>query len=157
MSESRPWTQEELWLVEEMYLKGIPVKEIAETLNRTKKSILSKLRILRARKGEYYIPYRRFNPESMKRNTQTEKNSHSPALELLLSNNHENENKDNTSREKISLEFYRKLLRKLLNKENIKENEFNSMLYAIENYYFVNKDFIGALELLNTVKNSGKF
>lgn len=135
---TRPWTEAEINELIELVNAGKKHKEIAKMLGRTPKSIETKLRDIRKKSRE--------GNEGVLANNK------------INENNNSQKNIEKTNSEKVdAIVMYRKFLRKFLQKDSLPEREFDSLANAVEEYYIKTKNLSGAILLLETIMESGKY
>ncbi|AZU97652.1 DNA binding HTH-domain protein [Thermus phage YS40_Isch] len=135
---TRPWTEAEISELIELVNAGRKRREIAKILGRTPKSIESKLRDIRKKSRD--------NDENIL------------ATDKMNKNNNSKENIEKSVGERNdAIILYRKFLRKFLQKDSLPEREFDSLANAVEEYYLKTKNLNGAILLLETIMESGKY
>lgn len=135
---TRPWTEAEINELIELVNAGRKRREIAKILGRTPKSIESKLRDIRKKSRD--------NDENIL------------ATDKMNKNNNSQENIEKSVGERNgAIILYRKFLRKFLQKDSLPEREFDSLANAVEEYYLKTKNLNGAILLLETIMESGKY
>lgn len=135
---TRPWTEAEISELIELVNAGKKRREIAKILGRTPKAIESKLRDIRKKSRD--------NDENILATDKMNKNN----------NSQENIEKSFGERNDVII-LYRKFLKKFLQKDSLPEREFNSLANAVEEYYLKTRNLNGAILLLETIMESGKY
>jgi len=135
---TRPWTEAEISELIELVNAGKKRREIAKILGRTPKAIESKLRDIRKKSRD--------NDENILATDRMNKNN----------NSQENIEKSFGERNDVII-LYRKFLKKFLQKDSLPEREFNSLANAVEEYYLKTRNLNGAILLLETIMESGKY
>lgn len=64
---------------------------------------------------------------------------------------------DNNQYENSAIIVYKKFLKKFLQKDSLPEKEFNGLTKAVEEYYLKTKNLHGAILLLETIMEAGKY
>lgn len=135
---TRPWTEAEISELIELVNAGRKRREIAKILGRTPKAIESKLRDIRKKSRD--------NDENIL------------ATDRMNKNNNSQENIEKSFGERNdAIILYRKFLKKFLQKDSLPEREFNSLANAVEEYYLKTRNLNGAILLLETIMESGKY
>jgi len=135
---TRPWTEAEISELIELVNAGKKRREIAKILGRTPKAIESKLRDIRKKSRD--------NDENIL------------ATDKMNKNNNSQENIEKSFGERNdAIILYRKFLKKFLQKDSLPEREFDSLANAVEEYYLKTRNLNGAILLLETIMESGKY
>lgn len=134
---TRPWTKEEVNKLMELINSGKKRKEIAQILGRSLKSVEAKLRDIRKKEMEH--------------------RKNSGEIEAKTPIDIENTPLDNNQDENSAVIVYKKFLKKFLQKDSLPEKEFNNLTKAVEEYYLKTKNLNGAILLLETIMEAGKY
>lgn len=137
------WTEEEIQTLINLRNEGKQIKEIAKILNKTPEAVKSKIKYIRTYSNKISVKSNySFINEAPKIKQKISKTTNA-ILAMRFNKDSENE----------IISLYRKLILDLTGKSKNTEN----LLIAIENYYLVTKNYIGAKKLLESFKKSGKF
>lgn len=134
---TRPWTEKEINELIELVNSGKKRKEIAQILGRSLKSVEAKLSDIRKK-------------EMVHRKNSGEIEAKTP-IDI------ENTPLDNNQDENSAVIVYKKFLKKFLQKDSLPEKEFNNLTKAVEEYYLKTKNLNGAILLLETIMEAGKY
>lgn len=121
----------------ELINSGKKRKEIAQILGRSLKSVEAKLSDIRKKE----MVHRKNSGE----------------IEAKTTIDIENTPLDNNQDENSAVIVYKKFLKKFLQKDSLPEKEFNNLTKAVEEYYLKTKNLNGAILLLETIMEAGKY